>query len=193
MEGYGEFEVEALGFKVYTSSLLTGRFPRANIIVQHERLNLEKRLSSVSQDECASMTGGSVKTSDIARLMEMFQVCFLISRLEITTDSSVPRVPFSSIGTLSLLTMRRRSLIRPMLKITRPSSTGATPDRSRSGGESNLRNEPRPIRANRGSRRLHGNQAQAPILLANPVTEGRRNVPRRRFQSFSLTRLTSCE
>ena len=173
--------------------LFTGHVPRANIIVQHERLNMERRLSSTSQDECASMTGGSVKTSDIARLMEMFQVCFLTSRLEITIDSSVPRVPFSSIGTLSLLTTRRYNLIRPMLKTTNPSLTGVTLDRSRSGGESNPRGEPRPTRAKRGSSRLRGNQAQAPIQLANPVTEARRNVPRRRFQSFSLTRLISCK
>ena len=32
MEGYGEFEVEALGFKVCTSNLLTENVPRAHII-----------------------------------------------------------------------------------------------------------------------------------------------------------------
>lgn len=160
---------------------------------QHERLSLEKRLSAAPQDECASMTGGSVKTSDIARLMEMFQVCLFISRLEIAIDSSVPRVLFSSIGTSDLLTMRRYSLIQPTSKITSPNLTGVTLDRSHSGGESNPRDSPRTIRVKRESRRLRGNQAQAPIQLAVPVTEGRRNVPRRRFQSFSLTRLTSCE
>lgn len=58
MEGYGDFEVEAFAFK-------------------HERLNLERRLAGTPQDDGASMTGGSVTTSDIARLMEMFQSSLL--------------------------------------------------------------------------------------------------------------------
>lgn len=42
--------------------------------LQHERLHLERRLGGSPQDDGASTTGGSVNTSDIARLMEMFQV-----------------------------------------------------------------------------------------------------------------------
>ncbi|KAF9781291.1 hypothetical protein BJ322DRAFT_1010829 [Thelephora terrestris] len=58
MEGYGDFEVEALAFK-------------------HERLNIERRLAGTPQEDGASAPGGSVNTTDVARLMEMFQSSLL--------------------------------------------------------------------------------------------------------------------
>ena len=147
------------------------------------------------QDEGASTTGGSVKTSDIARLMEMFQVYPLVPCLVLHIKPLVPRVPFSSIGTLSLLMTRMHILTRPMLKITSPSPTGVTLRRDHSGGESDPRNEPRPpIRAKRRRTRHRGTQARAPILKSvNPATGRRGSVLRRRFLSSSLMRLTSCE
>ena len=112
MEGYGEFEIEALGFKVCIFQLSHKTcLVCLQTTPQHERLNLERRLSATSLDECSSMTGGSVKTSDIARLMEMFQVCLPVSHLKFHADPLVPRVPFSSIGTSSPLTMRTYTLI----------------------------------------------------------------------------------
>ena len=136
-----------------------------------------------------------MKTSDIARLMEMFQVCLTVSHLELHIDPSAPRVLFSSIGTSRPLMMRTYIPIRPTLNTTRPNTMGIMLDRNRSGGESSPRNEPRPpTRGKRGSTRHRRSKARAPIPQSvNPVTRGRKNAPRRRSQSFSLTKLTSCE
>ena len=81
------------------------------------------------------MVGGSVSTSDIARLMEMFQVCFLISHLDLHIDPSVPRVPFLSIGTSSPSTMRIYGLIQPTLSIIHPNMRRTQLGRNPSGGE----------------------------------------------------------
>ena len=64
-------------FKVRTYKLLAENGPRAQrVFLQHERLNLERRSAGALQDDSSSVTaGGSVKTGDIAQLMEMFQVC----------------------------------------------------------------------------------------------------------------------
>ena len=108
MEGYGDFEVEALAFKVCFDHCLAENEPRAHGIffLKHERLSLERRLGGTPQDDCASAMGGSVNTSDIARLMEMFQVRSPVLRMEPRVDPSVPRVRFSSTGTSNLLMMR---------------------------------------------------------------------------------------
>ncbi|KAI0767247.1 hypothetical protein C8Q74DRAFT_1370068 [Fomes fomentarius] len=59
MPGYGVFEKEAWGFK-------------------HDRLNVERRLSNAGQSaEALASTLGDIKTSDIARLMELFQSSLL--------------------------------------------------------------------------------------------------------------------
>ena len=196
MEGYGEFEAEGLAFKVCifqqarrTQHVLT------NDPLQHERLNLERRLAATPQDECSSTTGGSVNTSDIARLMEMFQVCPLISHLDLHIDPSVPRVPFSSIGTSSPLTMRTHGPTRPTSSNMRHNTRKTTFDRSPSGGESVPRDDPKsPKKGRRGSIHHHRNIPRTLVPPStDPVTRGRRNVPRKRFQSFSSTRLTNCE
>ena len=107
MEGYGDFEAEALAFKVSIC-----RTPMWIVLVlikyspQHERLSVERSMAGSPQDDGASTTGYSVKTSDIARLMEMLQVCHLISHLVLHIDHPVPRVPFSSTGTSRPLMMR---------------------------------------------------------------------------------------
>ena len=146
------------------------------------------------QDESSSTTGGSVNTSDIARLMEMFQVCFLISHLELPIDPSVPRVPFSNTGISSPLTMRIRGPIRPTLRTIRPNIRRTTFDRNPSGGESGPREPKPPKKGRRGSTRHHRNNPRILVLPStDPVPRGRRNVPRKRFRSFSLTRLTNCE
>ncbi|TFY56400.1 hypothetical protein EVJ58_g7667 [Rhodofomes roseus] len=54
LPGYGEFEKEAWAFK-------------------HDRLNVERRVSGQSGEGTAHLTMGEIKTSDIARLMELFQ------------------------------------------------------------------------------------------------------------------------
>ncbi|EIN14466.1 hypothetical protein PUNSTDRAFT_96359, partial [Punctularia strigosozonata HHB-11173 SS5] len=56
MPGYEEFEKEAWAFK-------------------HDRLNVERKLAEVKADR--SFGAGSIKTSDIARLMELFQSSLL--------------------------------------------------------------------------------------------------------------------
>ncbi|OCH92755.1 hypothetical protein OBBRIDRAFT_811484 [Obba rivulosa] len=60
MPGYGEFEKEAWAFK-------------------HDRLNVERRManSSPTGDSMAHSTLGEIKTSDVARLMELFQSSLL--------------------------------------------------------------------------------------------------------------------
>ncbi|EJF61846.1 hypothetical protein DICSQDRAFT_59695 [Dichomitus squalens LYAD-421 SS1] len=59
MPGYEAFEKEAWGFK-------------------HDRLNVERRLSNAGQStEALSSPLGEIKTSDIARLMELFQSSLL--------------------------------------------------------------------------------------------------------------------
>ena len=135
-----------------------------------------------------------MKTSDIARLMEMFQVCFLVSHLRLHTDTSVPRAPSLSIGTSSHLTMRTYGLIRLTLRIIRLNTRRSTLSRSPSGGESGPRDElKQPTRGRGGSTRHFRSKARVRELhSANPATGRKGNVPRRRFQSFSLTRLTSC-
>ena len=57
--------------------VLTRSFPK------HELLSLEGRTAGTPLDGGASTLGGSVFTSDIARLMEMFQVCPLILQTEL--------------------------------------------------------------------------------------------------------------
>ena len=56
------------------------------VFFKHERLALERRLGGTPQDDCASSTSGLVNTSDIARLMEMFQVRSLVLRMERQVD-----------------------------------------------------------------------------------------------------------
>ncbi|RPD53733.1 hypothetical protein L226DRAFT_469903 [Lentinus tigrinus ALCF2SS1-7] len=59
MPGYEAFEKEAWGFK-------------------HDRLNVERRISNTAQStEASSSPLGDIKTSDIARLMELFQSSLL--------------------------------------------------------------------------------------------------------------------
>lgn len=112
MEGYGDFEVEALAFKVRVYQNLIENVPRAQgHFLKHERLAMERRLSGTPQDDCASAAGGSVNTSDIARLMEMFQVCSPILRMEPHVDPLGSRVPSSSIGTSNPSTMKTYALI----------------------------------------------------------------------------------
>ena len=49
--------------------MIHGRLP------QHDRLNVERRLSNAAQStEALGSPVGDIKTSDIARLMELFQV-----------------------------------------------------------------------------------------------------------------------
>ncbi|KAI0718554.1 hypothetical protein C8T65DRAFT_762698 [Cerioporus squamosus] len=60
MPGYEAFEKEAWGFK-------------------HDRLNVERRLSNAAQStEALSSPLGDIKTSDVARLMELFQQSSLL-------------------------------------------------------------------------------------------------------------------
>ena len=74
MPGYEVFEKEAWGFKVgiafptdLVCALMRGQ--------QHDRINVERRLSNAAQStEALASSLGDVKTSDIARLMELFQV-----------------------------------------------------------------------------------------------------------------------
>ena len=82
-----------------------------------------------------------------------------------------------------------------MSKIMSSNITRVSRDQNHSGGKSDPRDrQGPPTRAKGGSTRHRGNQARSQILQsANPVTRRRRNVPRRRFQSFSLTRPTNCE
>ncbi|KAH9916916.1 uncharacterized protein B0H18DRAFT_938883 [Fomitopsis serialis] len=58
MPGYGEFEKEAWAFK-------------------HDRLNVERRTSGQSGEGTPHLTMAEIKTSDIARLMELFQSSLL--------------------------------------------------------------------------------------------------------------------
>lgn len=156
---------------------------------------MERRLAAAPQDESSNTTGGSVNTSDIARLMEMFQVCLLISHLELHIDRSAPRVPFSSIGTSNPLTMRIYDLIRLTSSTICPNTRRTTLDRNPSGGESGPMDEPKPPKRGReGSTHIRRNKVRTPTPhCTDPVTRGRRNVPRKRFRSFSSTRLKSCE
>ena len=63
MEGYEEFEKEAWTFKV---SVVILNMHDVLHFVQHDRLSIERRLEAGKSE---------IKTSDVARLMEMFQVC----------------------------------------------------------------------------------------------------------------------
>lgn len=70
-EGYAEFEKESWAFKVRGSFFLSASyvidlFVDRLHIPQHDRLNVEKLIESNG--------AGAVKVSDIARLMELFQV-----------------------------------------------------------------------------------------------------------------------
>ncbi len=70
MDGYEEFEKEAWSFKVVVFGAciylgLTG------LSSQHDRLNVERRFSDNNKGDARMQT---VKTSDVARLMELFQV-----------------------------------------------------------------------------------------------------------------------
>ncbi|KAF7968000.1 hypothetical protein HWV62_32198 [Athelia sp. TMB] len=70
MPGYGEFEREGWGFKVRLPPFLRvvcGVVWAGLMRLQHDRLAVEKRVAE----------GGCVKTSDIARLMELFQSSLL--------------------------------------------------------------------------------------------------------------------
>jgi hypothetical protein len=73
LEGYEEFEREAWGFKVgiqvfkYIDQVL-----KTCLFWQHDRLNVERRMT-----ECADSKQQAVKTSDVARLMELFQSSLL--------------------------------------------------------------------------------------------------------------------
>lgn len=70
MDGYKDFEKEAWGFKVsyrVSGSFLYTEFP------QHDRLNVERRLGD---------SAGQIRTSDIARLMELFQVSFSMLKMD---------------------------------------------------------------------------------------------------------------
>ncbi|KAL1939416.1 hypothetical protein VTO73DRAFT_9972 [Trametes versicolor] len=58
MPGYEVFEKEAWAFK-------------------HDRLNVERRLSGAQASDAASSSLGDIKTSDVARLMELFQSSLL--------------------------------------------------------------------------------------------------------------------
>ncbi|KZT63491.1 hypothetical protein DAEQUDRAFT_680297 [Daedalea quercina L-15889] len=58
LPGYGEFEKEAWAFK-------------------HDRLNVERRVSNQPGESTAHLTMAEIKTSDIARLMELFQSSLL--------------------------------------------------------------------------------------------------------------------
>ena len=75
MPGYEAFEKEAWGFKVRVpSDCMYARFLVLTAL-QHDRLNVERRLSNVGQStEALGSPLGEIKTSDIARLMELFQV-----------------------------------------------------------------------------------------------------------------------
>ena len=81
-----------------------------------------------------------------------------------------------------------------MLTIIPINATRITLDRNRSGRGSGPTGKPSPLTKGRRENLYHSkNRVRAPTLRdANSVTR-RKNVPRRRSQSFSLTRLTSCE
>jgi hypothetical protein len=88
MEGYGEFETEAWAFKVQDLYRHCFRVP-PDLGLQHDRLSVERRLDNWGTLEDTmgrSSSIGPIKTSDIARLMELFQVgtlCFAsVSRTE---------------------------------------------------------------------------------------------------------------
>jgi hypothetical protein len=67
--GHEEFEKESWCFKVLFRHCLR---PQADHR-QHDRLNVERR---IAENATASTGLGATKTSDIARLMELFQVRF---------------------------------------------------------------------------------------------------------------------
>lgn len=70
MEGYEDFEKEAWSFKVGVLSLWSVSNADLAILLKHDRLNVEKRTMESNENG----SNGKVKTSDIARLMELFQV-----------------------------------------------------------------------------------------------------------------------
>jgi hypothetical protein len=111
MEGYGDFEVEALAFKVRICHIpQTTAHMLTRLLLQHERLNIERRLAGTPQEDGASAPGGSVNTTDVARLMEMFQVSPPVLSTDLYVYRSVPRVPSSSTGTSNPLMMRINTL-----------------------------------------------------------------------------------
>jgi len=76
MEGYEEFRKEAWAFKVRMIMFLS---PVLMICrTQHDRLGVERR--TLSEDPSVKLpmlpTLPTIRTSDISRLMELFQVCF---------------------------------------------------------------------------------------------------------------------
>ena len=81
MEGYGEFEAEALALKVRVYQPLTENGRRAHGVFFS------------STNDCASGTSGMVNTSDIARLMEMFQVCSPSLRMNFSLTLRFPEFP----------------------------------------------------------------------------------------------------
>lgn len=73
MPGYEEFEKQAWGFKVRVSCSLNST--STHIPFQHDRLGVERRIANASSGEgVGASILGDIKTSDIARLMELFQV-----------------------------------------------------------------------------------------------------------------------
>lgn len=102
MPGYKEFEKEAWAFKVssglqcgfyrlYASCVRKARccglpLPMTtdqsdcHFSVQHDRLNVERRMASSTQsgETLAHTSMGEIKTSDVARLMELFQASLYV-------------------------------------------------------------------------------------------------------------------
>jgi hypothetical protein len=72
MDGYEDFEKEAWGFKVM-HRLITHTASTYLASAQHDRIDVEKRISDAPSDS----RHRNVKTSDIARLMELFQSSLL--------------------------------------------------------------------------------------------------------------------
>lgn len=74
LPGYEEFEKQAWGFKVCSYHRTRG-FSVANKLTKHDRLNVERRIANSSPGDGPG-TGplGDIKTSDVARLLELFQV-----------------------------------------------------------------------------------------------------------------------
>ena len=71
LPGYEEFEKQTWGFKVRIHEL--GFEDQSLRLDQHDRLSVERRLSNAAEGQGNSPLS-DIKTSDIARLMELFQV-----------------------------------------------------------------------------------------------------------------------